>query len=330
MASAREAWVSFSERSVVTIDEVKELLRELGFPEGYGSDQTALTLMALADRQLGRKLLPGHSRLADGARIHDILNFVRADMGRRVAENTRESYRKTSLRPLVEAGWVVRHQLSTNDPNTYYTLNSEFARLLATQPGPDRDGLIEKLRLRSSRSSRPKAARPGEVTVQLSPELTFSLSPGLHNELEKAVVEVLAPALLIRPAVVYLGDTAPRSGFQDRTWMRRLNLPIDVKAPLPDVVLFDGEDPRLLIVEVVTSAGPITTNRLGQLRDFAQGPIRLGIRVEYLTALPRRRDLRRFLEEIAWGTSVWIAEEPYRLIHFVSLRSDDGELPPHE
>lgn len=309
----------------MTIEEVKELLRALGFPDAFISDQTALTLLALADRRPRQKLLPGHARLAEGARIHDILNFVREDMGRRVAENTRESYRKTSLRPLVEAGWVIRHQLSTNDPSTYYTLNGELARLLTAPPGPDRDRLVERLRLRSGRGSRPKSARSREVVVQLSPDLSFVLSPGAHSELERAVVEVLAPAILANPSVVYLGDTAGRSGFQDRAVMRRLNLPIDVKAPLPDVVLYSGEDRRLMVVEAVTSVGSITTNRLAQLREFARGPIRLGIQVEFLTAFPGRRDLRRFLEEIAWGTSVWLADEPYNLIHFVSVSS---EPPP--
>ena len=309
----------------MTTDQVKELLRELGFPEGYTSDQTALTVLALADRRPRKKLLAGHSCLADGARIHDILSFVREDVGRPVAENTRESYRKTSLRPLLEAGWVIRHQLSTNDPNTYYTLNGELARLLAMELGPDRDHLMNRLRLKGGRGGRPKPVRQGEVMVQLSPERTFSLSPGLHNELEKAVVEILAPAILTNPSVVYLGDTAPRSGFQDRGLMRRLNLPIDVTASLPDVVLYSGDDRRLLVVEAVTSAGPITANRLDQLRGFARGPIRLGIRVEYLTAFPRRKDLRRFLEEIAWGTSAWVAEEPFGILHFLSLESDDGE-----
>src|SRR5829696_8011070 len=104
----------------MTLESVKELLRELGFPESFTSDQTALTILALINRNPRTGLLPGHSCLADGARIHDILEFVRADFGRKVAENTRETYRKTSLRPLLDADLVVRHQLSTNDPNTYY------------------------------------------------------------------------------------------------------------------------------------------------------------------------------------------------------------------
>jgi hypothetical protein len=73
----------------VTIEDVKGLLRELSFPSGLISDQTALTLLALADRKPREGLLAGHSCLADGARIHDILSFVREDFGRKVAENTR-------------------------------------------------------------------------------------------------------------------------------------------------------------------------------------------------------------------------------------------------
>lgn len=114
----------------MTIEEVKDLLRELSFPPGTITDQTALTILALADREPRSGLLGGHSCLAEGARIHDILNFVRHEFNRKVAENTRESYRKTSLRPLTDAGWVVRHQLTTNDPNTFYRLNGEFACLL--------------------------------------------------------------------------------------------------------------------------------------------------------------------------------------------------------
>lgn len=302
----------------MTIEDIKEVLRELGLPKGFVSDQTALTLLALADRQPRSGLLPGHACLADGARIHDILEFVRTDHDRKVAENTRESYRKTSLRPLMDAGWVIRHRLSTNDPNTHYRLHGELAQLLAAAPGPDRDRLSAKLRL-NRRKVKKKGLGDGDVVVRLAPDRTFALSPGAHNELERAIVETLAPATLAQPAVVYLGDTAPRAGYQDRTLLRRLNLPIDVTESLPDVVIFSTEENRLLVVEAVTSTGAIDTVRLEQLRAFCQGPARLGARIELLTAFPSRKDLRRFVEEIAWGTGVWIAEEPWNLIHFVAL-----------
>lgn len=309
----------------MTIESVKELLRELGFSPSYISDQTALTVLALGNRKPRTGLLPGHSCLADGARIHDILDFVRLDFGRKVAENTRESYRKTSLRPLLEAGWVIRHRLSTNDPNTHYRLHGELAQLLAAEPGPERDRLGAKLRI-TGKAVRKKGDGEGEIIVRLSTDRSFTLSPGSHNQLESAIVETLAPALLTNPSVVYLGDTAPRAGYQDRALLRRLNLPIDVTESLPDVVIHSAEDNKLLIVEAVVSSGPIDTVRLAQLRTFCQGPNLLGVQVELLTAFPSRKDLRRFVEEIAWGTGVWIAEEPWSLIHFVPLAGPPGTV----
>jgi hypothetical protein len=35
----------------VTIEDIEEILRDLGLPKSFVSDQTALTLLALADRQ---------------------------------------------------------------------------------------------------------------------------------------------------------------------------------------------------------------------------------------------------------------------------------------
>ena len=138
------------------------------------------------------------------------------------------------------------------------------------------------------------------------------------------MVETLGPALLRRPQVVYLGDTAPRAGYQNRSLMRRLNLPIDVSVSLPDVVLCDPEEHTLLVVEAVISSGPVSSGRLDQLQALTTPVTHLGMRIDCVSAFPSRRVFRRFVEEIAWGSSVWIAEEPYNVIHFVALPVDTG------
>jgi len=303
----------------MTVEEIKALLQELNFPPRRITEQTAFCILALANTTPCQGLLTGHTCLADGARVHDILNFVRQDIGRPVAENTRESYRKTSLRPLMEAGWVIRHQLSTNDPHTYYRLHPDFARLLALPPGPERDALVERLRLPERRRPRPRPSPHQEVHVTLAPGHVYTLSPGGHNVLEKAVVETLGPALLQHPQAVYLGDTAPRAGYQDRSLMRRLNLPIDVSVSLPDVILCSLEEQTLLVIEAVISSGSITPGRLAQLQELTAGPVSLGVQTVYISAFPSRRIFRRFVEHIAWESSVWIANEPYNIIHFLAL-----------
>jgi hypothetical protein len=224
----------------------------------------------------------------------------------------------------MEAGWVIRHQLSTNDPNTYYRLRPDFARLLVLPLGPQRDELIARLCLPERRFPRWKPDLKRGVPVILAPGQVHTLSPGRHNLLEKAVVEMLGPAILQHPQVVYLGDTAPRIGYQNRSLMRRLNLPIDVSVSLPDVILCDPEEQALLVVEAVISSGPITTGRLAQLQALTTGPANLGARIICVSAFPSRRVFRQFAEDVAWGSSVWIADEPYNIIHFVALSHDNG------
>lgn len=287
------------------------------------TEQTAICLMALTDKTERNGLLPGHKNLTDGARIHDILNFARDVIGKKVAENTREAYRKTSLAPLTSYGFVVRHQLSTNDPNTYYRLHPGFIGLFSGADIAEQNRLIKQLQRQVAKMKGQKAqkvVRSKEISVQIGDRQIFSLSSGEHNLLEKSVVEIFSHAFLNSPQIVYLGDTAPRKGYQSRALMRRLNLPIDTSASLPDVILFSEPESYLVIVEAVTSSGPINSIRLEQLHKFTKGPRKLGIKVSYVSAFPSRAVFRRFVEEIAWGSSVWIENEPNNIVHFERIR----------
>ncbi len=297
------------------LERVQAILPALGVEKRFCSRQTAVCVLALLDRRPRTGLLAGKRALAEGARIHDILQFARDDLGVRVAENTREAYRKASLRPLNELGIINRHQLSTNDPNTFYRLAAALVGpLREVIAGRRRAGDLEKFRREAKRS--PTEAEGGPVEVQVSSTKTFAVSPGDHSRLAKAFVEVFGPAFHERPAAVYIGDTARKSGYQNRELMRELNLPVEIKAGLPDVILFAQGQGRLIVCEVVTSTGSITRSRLAQLRALVGGAERLGHSVEFVTAVPSRAVLRRFIEGIAWGTAVWVASEPNNLILF--------------
>jgi hypothetical protein len=307
----------------VIIEEIKTILEKLNFPKRYTTEQTAICLMALTDKTERKGLLPGHKNLTDGARIHDIINFVRDVIGKKVAENTREAYRKTSLAPLMNYGFVVRHQLSTNDPNTYYRLHPNFIGLFSEENINERNRLIKQLqkqltRIRGQKAQ--KAVRGKEISVQIDDRQIFSLNSGEHNLLEKSVVEIFSHAFLNKPQTVYLGDTAPRKGYQNRALMRKLNLPIDIASSLPDVILYSELESHLVIVEAVTSSGSINPIRLEQLHKFTKGPRKLGVKVSYVSAFPSRAVFRRFVEEIAWGSSVWIENEPNNIVHFERMQ----------
>lgn len=306
----------------MTVEAIKDILEKINFPKRNISEQTAICILALIDKTDRQGLLPEHRTLSDGARIHDILNYARNVIGKKVAENTREAYRKTSLAPMMSFDMIVRHQLSPRDPNTYYRLHPDFFRLFSEKNIKERNRIINQLlsqltRLKKRTSK--KSLKSKDVVVQINSERSFSPSPGEHNLLEKSVVEIFGHAFLHDPQVVYLGDAKPKRSYQNRTLMRKLNLPIDTSTHLPDVIIFSEPENHLIIVEVVTSSGSVNSMRLEQLQKFTKGPRKLGHKISYVSAFPSRAVFRRFVEDIAWGSSVWIENEANNIVHFEKM-----------
>ncbi len=92
---------------------------------------------------------------------------------------------------------------------------------------------------------------------------------------------------------------------------------LDRHGKLPDVVLHFVERNWLLLVESVTSHGPVDGKRHGELKKlFAKCTAGL----VFVTAFPNRQIMDRYLPEIAWETEVWCADAPSHLIHFNGVR----------
>ncbi len=91
---------------------------------------------------------------------------------------------------------------------------------------------------------------------------------------------------------------------------------------MPDVIFLYGEKNWLILVESVTSHGPVDGKRHHELSklfsDSTAG-------IVYVTAFPTRTLMAGFLSGIAWETEAWVSESPSHLIHF----NGDRFLGPH-
>ena len=92
---------------------------------------------------------------------------------------------------------------------------------------------------------------------------------------------------------------------------------LDRHGKLPDVVLHFVERDWLLLVESVTSHGPVDGKRHGELSKLFE---QCTAGLVYVTAFPNRQIMGKYLPEIAWETEVWIADAPSHLIHFNGVR----------
>lgn len=86
---------------------------------------------------------------------------------------------------------------------------------------------------------------------------------------------------------------------------------------MPDVILLCEKRNWLILIESVTSHGPVDGKRHDELNklfaDSAAGLV-------FVTAFPNRTVIGRYLGDIAWETEVWVADSPSHLIHFNGKR----------
>ena len=156
-----------------------------------------------------------------------------------------------------------------------------------------------------------------KLPVTLATGDTIQISPGDHSELIKLIIEEFAPRYVPGGVLIYAGDTGEKWGYFDRTLLAKLGVVVDGHGKMPDVVLFYPERNWLLLVESVTSHGPVDGKRHEELAQlFADSEAGL----VYVTAFPSRVVMSRYLGEIAWETEVWCADAPSHLIHFNGTR----------
>jgi hypothetical protein len=235
------------------------------------------------------------------------------------APNTRETVRRQTIHQFISAGLVLynpdKADRPVNSPQTVYQIEPAALALLRTFGAPEwRDNLMAYLEERETLASRYAMAREQErIPIKISPHKQITLSPGEHSELIRAIIEDFAPRFAPGSVLVYIGDTGDKWGYFDATLLAELGIKVDPHGKMPDVVLHYTAENWLLLVESVTSHGPVDSKRHAELsRLFAESKIGL----VYVTAFPNRAIMGHYLSEIAWETEVWVADAPSHLIHF--------------
>ncbi len=185
------------------------------------------------------------------------------------------------------------------------------------------DGLSAHLAEHQTLSSRYAHERKQNlVPVTIAPGRKIRLSPGGHSKLIRAIIEDFAARFVPGGLLIYAGDTGDKWSYFDAVLLSRIGVNVDAHGKMPDVVLHYPARNWLLLVESVTSHGPVDGKRHAELARLFSGSTS---GLVYVTAFPNRALMGRYLGEIAWETEVWVADAPSHLIHFNGERF----LGPH-
>ena len=142
--------------------------------------------------------------------------------------------------------------------------------------------------------------------------LEFSFSVGKHNELQKAIIEEFAPRFAPNSDCLYVGDTIEKDLVKNVEKLTELGFEISLHDKMPDVVLYREDKNWVYFIESVTSVGPMDPKRILEITEMTEcvkaGKI-------FVTAFLDFKTYKRFSEELAWETEVWISEMPDHMIH---------------
>ena len=111
--------------------------------------------------------------------------------------------------------------------------------------------------------------------------------------------------------------TGDKHGFLDEELLASLKVALDSHGKMPDVVIHFEEKNWLLLIESVTSHGPVDAKRQGELAKLFES---CTAGLVYVSAFPSRKTFLKHLNAIAWESEVWIADAPSHLIHFNGAR----------
>ena len=307
------------------IEAARKIIVSLGLPQAQQNERSAVSLLALLNLTPDKKWTDAENPLIG---ITPIMEWAQIHYGKRYAPNTRETFRRQTMHQFCDAGIALlnpdKPDRPVNSPQAVYQIEPATLTLLRTFRTPAwHAALTTYLAEHKTLVTRyAKERKQNLVPVKTTSGIKILLSPGEHSRLIRSIIEDFAPRFAPGSTLIYVGDTSDKWGYFDAECLNGLGVNLDPHGKMPDVILHDVVKNWLLLVESVTSHGPVDGKRHAELSTlFAESTAGL----VYVTAFPTLSTVKRFLGGIAWETEVWIADAPSHLIHF------DGErfLGPH-
>lgn len=297
------------------IDEALDVLVSLGLPRAQLNERSALTLLALLDIGPGD---PWSKAKVSRLGITPIMDFMAKHYGKVYKPNTRETVRRQTVHQFLDAGLVVINPdkpLPPNSPRTVYEIGRSALELLRTYGTGEWEPAV-KTYLSSVETLKKRYAQErlmSRIPVKIAKGKKITLSPGGQNELVRQVIEEFAPRFTPGGRVIYVGDTDEKWAYFDEDALKEIGVAVDPHGKIPDVIIHHTEKDWLILIEAVTSHGPIDAKRKRELERLFKDS-RAGL--VFVTAFLTRQAMVKYLSQISWETDVWMADSPTHLIHF--------------
>lgn len=300
------------------LNDARNILVQIGMPETLCNPRCVMTFCACAEMksQEWKKISENYHG------THDIIRFINDNFpnkagfdNRGYQENSRETIRDDTLKPWVDAAIMeAKPGIATNDQHNGYRFTAEFAALVRKYATDEWDDALHAfLNTHAAYKTRLKQIKAIDKGYPVLYEgETFHLKSTKHNKLQKLVLEEFAPRFASGARLLYLGDTSNRTLVIDRKLMGSIGIHVfDDISILPDIVLYDEKNNRVLFIEAYSSTGEFSFERVQKVLSLCK----TDAEIAFVTAFEKTRKMLSVYPKIAWDTDIWVAEDATHMTH---------------
>jgi hypothetical protein len=297
------------------IAEALQILQALGMPKQQQNERSALTLLAIVNVSPEASWADADNPLIG---ITPMMDFFARKYGKQYQPNTRETVRRQTVHQFLQGGLITMNPDAPtrpiNSPHAVYQIETSALQLLRTygtnQWEQSLGGYLTTVETLQQKYTQERQSK--RISVPLPQNSAFTLSPGGQNILIEQIVNSFLPHFAPGGKVIYIGDADEKFAFYEKGDLAALGIQMEEHGKMPDVIIYDTSTKRLILMEAVTSHGPINAKRQQELLHLFQHAT---IPVILITAFLSRKVMNKYFNEISWETEIWCADAPSHMIH---------------
>lgn len=296
------------------IEEALAILKDISAPREQQNERSALCLLALADIRPDK---PWNKATAPRRGITEMMDWFRDYYGKQYAPNTRETVRRQTMHQFIQMGIAVenpdRPDRPINSPKWCYQLHQQVLSLLKSHGSEQWEEARRNYAVSVTNLLQDRNRNRPMISLSLPDGQAIQLSSGGQNILIKDILENFCPRFTPEGLVLYVGDAGNKFIINETQKFREMGIELDPHGKMPDIVIYYKRQDWLVLIEAVTSHGPVNLKRHNELKQLFQSSHK---GLVFVTAFPSRKEMTRYLAEISWETEVWVADQPDHMIHF--------------
>lgn len=309
------------------IRSMLDVLDSIGIPlELAKSDQTRIRMAEATLAIAGIKKSFKEAKSSDDSHFlttKQIIDYENKYLDRKCSPGGYDDIRRKHLVMQTISGCIISSSLlkeqNTNTPTRGYACSPLFAELLRSY-GTSRWNDLAAIFKKENESLREKLAHKRElerIPIAFPSGKEVMLSAGPHNKLQRAIIQEFLPRFGFGAEILYLGDTTDKYLIRDDERLNEIGFFVIEHDELPDVIAYSQEKNLLFIIEAVHSSGQMGELRVLKLKEKLKD---CKAEIVIVSAFEDKKKFKKFSDDIAWESEVWIAEDPDHMVHFNGIK----------